>query len=163
MYSMDSLEYAIRELYRSGIGENSGLSADEVEELLDGIDFHALLQAVRHHAETVFAFATQGNQPKSFNYRGAELLSTEDDEMIQAEKPHQIFCIHGRNIPIYDPKLSCALSHLMPADREIVLLYFFRELTDEKIAPLVHMSRPTVSRRRKAATRRLRELMEDTS
>ena len=90
-------------------------------------------------------------------------LSTEDDEMIQAEKPHQIFCIHGRNIPIYDPKLSCALSHLMPADREIVLLYFFREPTDEKIAPLVHMSRPTVSRRRKAATRRLRELMEDTS
>ena len=90
-------------------------------------------------------------------------LSTEDDEMIQAEKPHQIFCIHGRNIPIYDPKLSCALSHLMPADREIVLLYFFRELTDEKIAPLVHMSRPTVSRRRKVATRRLRELMEDTS
>ena len=90
-------------------------------------------------------------------------LSTEDDEMIQSEKPYQIFCIHGRNIPIYDPKLSCALSHLMPADREIVLLYFFRELTDEKIASLVHMSRPTVSRRRKAATRRLRELMEDTS
>ena len=75
MYSMDSLEYAIRGLYRSGIGENSGLSADEVEELLDGIDFHALLQAVRHHAETVFAFATQGNQPKSFNYRGAELFN----------------------------------------------------------------------------------------
>ena len=90
-------------------------------------------------------------------------LSTEDDEVIQAKKPHQIFCVHGGNIPIYDPKLSCALSHLMPADREIVLLYFFRELTDEKIAPLVHMSRPTVSRRRKVATRRLRELMEDTS
>ena len=70
MYSVDSLEYAIGELYRSGIGENSGLSADEVEELLDGIDFYALLQAVRHHAETVFTFATQGNQPKSFNYRG---------------------------------------------------------------------------------------------
>ena len=90
-------------------------------------------------------------------------LSTENDETIQAEKPHQIFCVHGVNIPIYDPKLSCALSHLMPADREIVLLYFFRELTDEKIASLVHMSRPTVSRRRKAATQRLRELMEDTS
>lgn len=70
MYSVDSLEYAIGELYRSGIGENSGLSAGEVAELLDGIDFHALLQAVRHHAETVFTFATQGSQPKSFNYRG---------------------------------------------------------------------------------------------
>ena len=40
---MDSLEYAIRGLYRSGIGENSGLSADEVEELLDGIDFRDTL------------------------------------------------------------------------------------------------------------------------
>lgn len=90
-------------------------------------------------------------------------LSTEDDEMIQEEEPHQIFCVLGMNIPIYDPKLAHALSHLMPADREIILLSFFRKLTDEKIAPLVHMSRPTVSRRRKAATRRLRELMEDTS
>ena len=46
MYSVDSLKYAIRGLYRSGIGEHSGLPADEVEEFLDGIDFHALLQAV---------------------------------------------------------------------------------------------------------------------
>lgn len=90
-------------------------------------------------------------------------LSTEDDEMIQEEEPHQIFCVLGMNIPIYDTKLAYALSHLMPMDREIILLSFFRKLTDEKIAPLVHMSRPTVSRRRKAATRRLRELMEDTS
>lgn len=90
-------------------------------------------------------------------------LSTGDDEAIPAEEPHQIFCVQGVDIPIYDPNLSYALSHLMPADREIILLYFFRELTDEKIAPLVHMSRPTVSRRRKAATRRLRELMEDSS
>ena len=34
MYSMDSLEYAIRGLYRSGIGENSGLSADEAVEAI---------------------------------------------------------------------------------------------------------------------------------
>ncbi len=34
-------------------------------------------------------------------------LSTEDDEMIQAEKPYQIFGVYGGNIPIYDPKLSC--------------------------------------------------------
>lgn len=90
-------------------------------------------------------------------------LSTENDEMIHVEKPYQFFCVLGVNIPIRDPRLSHALSHLMPADREIILLYFFRKLTDEKIAPLVHMSRPTVSRRRKAATRRLRELMEDFS
>ena len=90
-------------------------------------------------------------------------LPIEDDGNSMPEEPCQTFRIREMLFPIYDPKLSCALSHLMPADREIVLLYFFRELTDEKIAPLVHMSRPTVSRRRKAATRRLRELMEDTS
>ena len=27
--------------------------------------------------------------------------------MIQAEKPYQIFCVYGGNVPIYDPKLSC--------------------------------------------------------
>ena len=43
-------------------------------------------------------------------------LSTEDDEMIQSEKPYQIFCVHGGNIPIYDPKPSCALSHEPPDD-----------------------------------------------
>ena len=37
MYSLDSLEYAIRELYRSGIGDNSGLSADEVTALKDAL------------------------------------------------------------------------------------------------------------------------------
>lgn len=69
----------------------------------------------------------------------------------------------GMNIPVYHEKLSQALTYLMPKDREIILLYFFKGLKDAKVAPLVHMSRPTVSRRRKAAMKRLRELMEDST
>lgn len=69
----------------------------------------------------------------------------------------------GMNIPVYHEKLSQALTYLMPKDREIILLYFFKGLKDAKVAPLVHMSRPTVSRRRKAAMNRLRELMEDST
>ena len=42
MYSVDSLEYAIGELYRSGIGENSGLSHQK------GIDNQAERQGVHH-------------------------------------------------------------------------------------------------------------------
>lgn len=89
-------------------------------------------------------------------------LSTENDETSQPEKPCQIFIAQGMNIPICHEKLAQALAYLMPKDREIILLYFFKGLKDAKVASLVHMSRPTVARRRKAAMKRLRELMEDS-
>ena len=90
-------------------------------------------------------------------------LATEDKRTSQPEKPCQIVSVQGMNFPVYNEKLSWALSHLMPRDREIILLYFFRGLKDANVAPLVHTSRSTVSRRRKAAMKRLRELMEDTT
>ncbi len=90
-------------------------------------------------------------------------LSVENDHESGSSKPCRVFYIGGMSFPIYDQKLSWALSHLMPGDREIVLLYFFKGLKDAKVAPLVHMSRATVARRRKAAMTRLRELMEDST
>ncbi len=90
-------------------------------------------------------------------------LSTENDGTGQPEKPCRIFKVQGMDIPIYHERLSQALSYLMPQDREIILLYFFKGLKDAKVAPLLHISRPTVSRRRKAAMKRLRELMEDST
>ena len=90
-------------------------------------------------------------------------LSTQNDETSQLEKPCQIFNVQGMNVPIYHEKLSQALSHLMPKDREIILLYFFKGLKDARVASLVHMSRPTVARRRKAAMKRMRELMEEST
>ena len=73
MYSVDSLEYAVRHLFQGGIGEH-GYSEEEVETLLHGIDFEALLQAVRHNAQTVHAYTTDGKAPMSFNYRGRDLF-----------------------------------------------------------------------------------------
>ena len=73
MYSVDSLEYAVRHLFQGGIGEH-GYSEEEVETLLHGIDFEALLQAIRHNAQTVHAYAMQGRQCKAFNYRGGDLF-----------------------------------------------------------------------------------------
>ena len=73
MYSVDSLEYAVRHLFQGGIGEH-GYSEEEVETLLHGIDFEALLQAVRHNAQTVHAYTTEGKEPMSFNYRGRDLF-----------------------------------------------------------------------------------------
>lgn len=73
MYSVDSLEYAVRHLFQGGIGEH-GYSETEVETLLHGIDFEALLQAVRHNAQTVHAYTTEGKELMSFNYRGKDLF-----------------------------------------------------------------------------------------
>ena len=73
MYSVDSLEYAVRHLFQGGIGEH-GYSEEEVETLLHGIDFEALLQALRHNAQTVHAYTTEGKEPMSFNYRGKDLF-----------------------------------------------------------------------------------------
>ena len=110
--------------------------------------------------------ATRGKLELSFSALTDAVLyalSTQNDGTSQPEKPCQVFSVQGMNIPVYHEKLGQALSHLMPKDREIILLYFFKGLKDAKVAPLVHMSRPTVSRRRKAAMKRLRELMEDST
>ena len=74
--------------------------------------------------------------------------------------PYHVFRIQNMTFPIYDRKLGESLSYLLPSDREIVLLYYCAGLKDVAVAPLVHMSRATVSRRRIAAVKRLRELME---
>lgn len=110
--------------------------------------------------------ATKGKLELSFSVLtdvALYALSTKNDRTSQPEKPCQIFSVQKMNIPIFHEKLGQALSHLMPKDREIILLYFFKGLKDVEVAPLVHMSRPTVSRRRKAAMKRLRELMEDST
>ncbi len=87
----------------------------------------------------------------------------ESGEVEQPEEPCQIFYVQEMNIPVYEPELSKALSYLMPKDREIILLYYFKGLKDAKIALLVHMGVSTVSRRRRAATKRLRELIENAT
>ena len=74
MFSVDALKDATYHLFRGGIGEDYGYDDEDVEAMMDCIDFHALLQAVRHKMGTAYAYITQGNQPKSFNYRGPELF-----------------------------------------------------------------------------------------
>lgn len=73
MYLINSLESAINRLFRDGVGEH-GYTSEEVVTMLHGIDFEALLQAVRHHAMTSYSYITQGKTTDCFNYRGKELF-----------------------------------------------------------------------------------------
>lgn len=71
MYSLDSLKEAIDQLFEGGIGED-GCGADDVAELMEGIDYPSLLQAVRHNMKTVFAYSAEDQH--SPGYRGADLF-----------------------------------------------------------------------------------------
>lgn len=74
MYSVETVESAVRELYFNGVA-NELYDRGEVERLLYGIDFIALTQTVRHKAGTVYAYTAQSERPKSLNYRGRELFA----------------------------------------------------------------------------------------
>ena len=51
MYIVNSLEYVIDRLFRCGVGD-PGYKEQEVKELLQGMDYDSLLQAVRHSCLT---------------------------------------------------------------------------------------------------------------
>lgn len=86
----------------------------------------------------------------------------EQDINIELEDPLRVFDTHGRSVLIYDRRLAQAIADLLPTERDIILLYYFSGWTDERIARSMGMTRPTVSRRRKAAREMLRSILEDT-
>lgn len=65
----------------------------------------------------------------------------------------------GVDVIASDERLSRAISYLLPKDREIGLLSYFTELTDEEVVQRVKLSRSTVQRWRTAALDKLREML----
>lgn len=89
-------------------------------------------------------------------------LAAEGADSIRDEMDCEVFDVRGIKVPVYGQSLGQALYHLMPQDREIILLYFFLGLDDLKISKMVHLSRSTIQRRRNAAMDKLRTFLEDT-
>ena len=70
-----------------------------------------------------------------------------------------LFRVQGETVQIEERALGKAMQFLMPDQREIVLLYYFRHFNDRAIADLLHCSADTVRLRRKKALQQLcREL-----
>ena len=65
----------------------------------------------------------------------------------------------GVDVIASDERLSRAISYLLPKDREIGLLSYFTELTDEEVVQRVKLNRSTVQRWRTAALDKLREML----
>lgn len=87
-------------------------------------------------------------------------LSHEDAEIKLPETACRTFYVRGVAVPVHGEKLGQALSYLLPRDREIVLSYFFLGLTVKRIAQRLEITPATVTRRRKIAVAKLRDLLE---
>lgn len=90
-------------------------------------------------------------------------FSQEDSGISQVEMNCRAFYVRGIEVAVHGEKLGQALSSLVPREREIILLYFFLGIKYEEIARLINLNPSTVSRRRKAAMRKLRDFLEDST
>jgi len=71
-----------------------------------------------------------------------------------------VFDVLGWPVVVVGDHLAAVLSGLPKAEREIILLYFFLGLTDEEISAYFHVVRQTISKRRAAILRNLREQLK---
>ena len=72
MRRVTELEKALTTLFRKGT--EVGYTETEIDEFLENIDYHALLQAVWNKAETVYAYRADGKNALSLDYRSSELF-----------------------------------------------------------------------------------------
>ena len=70
------------------------------------------------------------------------------------------FSVLGESVSLSNYELAKALSALPSDGREIVLMKYFLDMSDRKIAERLNMARRTVSHRRDSSLRKLRKLME---
>lgn len=72
MSRVTELEKALTTLFCKGT--EVGYTETEIDEFLENIDYHALLQAVWNKAETVYAYRADGKNALSLDYRSSELF-----------------------------------------------------------------------------------------
>ena len=71
-----------------------------------------------------------------------------------------VFDVLGQPVVVVGDRLAAVLSGLSETERDIILLYFFLGLTDEEISTYFHVVRQTISKRRAAILKNLREQLQ---
>lgn len=107
--------------------------------------------------------AARGQKEQSLSMLTGEDLpavSLEELEQGFSESAGQSFRVLDEVIQVNDLKLGPALSCLLPQERAIILLRYFRDMRDGKIASRLGMAHSTVHRKRKRAEAKLRMLLE---
>lgn len=73
---------------------------------------------------------------------------------------YYIFHVSGFDIAVKDILLGEALEILAQPKRDIILLFYFLDMSDEEISTLLNVVRSTVFRKRKAALDMIKKYME---
>ena len=85
-----------------------------------------------------------------------ELEQTEDTYVTY----ERVYRVKGIEVIVRDERLGEALQFILPNQRAVLLLSFFRDCCDMEIARLLKISHKTVAYRKKIAMNRLRMLLE---
>lgn len=88
----------------------------------------------------------------------AELSSLRYEDTYHPYK--KTYYVQGRPIHVFNQALGEALQYLSPQRRDVILLTYFWGYSDADIAQLLRISCPAVHDRKKAALKKLKELLE---
>ena len=78
----------------------------------------------------------------------------------ELEKP-TVFAVGEDFVFVQNEELAEALKQLTERKRELILLYFFLDKTDQEIAALYRMLRRTVTYQRKSSLKQLKQYLEE--
>ena len=90
-----------------------------------------------------------------------DAIYTEDEVVECIDNEKVFFTIDGQAIMIRNLRIGQAISFLLPRDREIIILFYFAGKNEAEIAERFRVDRTTINRRRRAAEKKLRKILED--
>lgn len=69
--------------------------------------------------------------------------------------------IKGGEVEVFDRLLGQAVMSLAPKWRDVIVMYYFLDMTDEKIGGILQLTTGAIRHRRQTALERLKTMLED--
>ena len=82
-------------------------------------------------------------------------------QQITIQLTFRFFTLNGLSVGVEDDLLSEALRELPDKKREILLLFYFMDMSDSEIADLLKLNRSTVYRHRTSGLALIKKFMEE--
>lgn len=99
-------------------------------------------------------------------FSSLEAMQVEALELERVEDTYvtysRTYKVKGIDVTITDERIGEAIQFIMPNQRAVLLLSFFKEYSDMDIARLMKISHKTVAYRKQMAMKKLRTLLEGT-
>lgn len=126
--------------------------------------FNAFCKIVLYHAALGFykklrkkqQFEVSLDYLREFDF---EPVTTTDEYFVKYDEP-TTFTVCGKTVIVESEQLAAALLRLPEKRREVLLLWYYLDYSDEEIGKMCGISRSAIFRRRKIALRFMRKEME---